>query len=84
MSPRFYGSLQVSQRIGQVAYQLQFPDNNKIDLVFYVSLLKKTIPPQTSSKSLPPMFSEDLELQVQSAQVLDICNNPYGFKVLTQ
>nr|GEY57079.1 Ty3/gypsy retrotransposon protein [Tanacetum cinerariifolium] len=40
LSKRYYGSFEVLERVGKVAYRLAIPDSNKIHLVFHVSLLK--------------------------------------------
>ncbi|XP_022841853.1 uncharacterized protein LOC111365530 [Olea europaea var. sylvestris] len=40
LSPRYYGPYQI-EKIGNVAYKLVFPNQEKIHLIFHVSLLKQ-------------------------------------------
>jgi hypothetical protein len=37
LAPKFYGSYTILKRVGQVAYQLSFPNHSKIHHVFHVS-----------------------------------------------
>lgn len=62
LSPRFYGPYQIVKCIGQVAYQLDLPPDNKVHPVFNVSLLKKVVAPAVTPQPLPKMLTEDLEL----------------------
>jgi hypothetical protein len=41
LGPKFYGSYQVLQKVGEVSYMVQLPQNARIHDVFHVSLLKK-------------------------------------------
>ncbi|KAJ1410955.1 Chromo-like domain superfamily [Sesbania bispinosa] len=77
LSPRFYGPYRVVKRVGQVAY-LQLPCESRIHPVFHVSLLKKAIGPNITPRPLPPMLSENLELQVEPVGVLAARNNHSG------
>ena len=43
LSPRYYGSYLVEQKIGKVAYKLKLPETARVHPVFHVSLLKKKI-----------------------------------------
>ena len=85
LSPRFYGPFQVFNKVGIVAYKLDFPSHIKIHPVFHVSLLKKAIGDSFQSQPLPPMLSEDQELQAYPDSVLDIRELlPGNVKVLIQ
>lgn len=41
LSPRFYGPYEITERVGKVAYKLQFPQTAQIHLIFHVSQLKR-------------------------------------------
>ncbi|KAI5408825.1 hypothetical protein KIW84_054597 [Lathyrus oleraceus] len=57
----------------------------KIHQVFHVSLLKKALALTSNQQPLPPMLSEDLELQVSPAAVSAAQNNANGLaEVLIQ
>ena len=48
LSPRYYGSYTVIQKMGKVAYKLDLPPDSQIFPIFHVSYLKKTIGEQTT------------------------------------
>ena len=43
LSPRYYGSFEVLERIGRVSYRLALPTSTRAHNVFHVSLLKKYV-----------------------------------------
>nr|KYP41568.1 hypothetical protein KK1_037051 [Cajanus cajan] len=85
LSPRFYGPYQITKQIGAVAFQLALPPESKIHPVFHVSLLKKALSPSATPQPLPPMLSEELELQVTPTAVKAVRNTTHGIaEVLIQ
>lgn len=69
LSFKFFGPFKIVDKIDEVAYKLQLPDNCLIHLVFHVSQLKQTVSPNTlASHELPyPIF------HFQVPQHLDMC-----------
>ena len=43
LKPHFYGPYKVLKRIGEVAYEIEFPKNSKIHNVFHVCRLKRVL-----------------------------------------
>lgn len=73
---KYYGPFLITQKIGKLAYKLQFPDHVKIHPVFHVSQLKKHI----GSKSIPsinlPMVTADGTIKTGPAAVLQVRQVP--------
>ena len=56
---RFYGPYKIIRKVGEVAYELDFPANNKFHNVFHMSCLKKAVGKQiVASEELPPLDDE--------------------------
>jgi hypothetical protein len=49
MSFNIYGPYRVTQRVGEVAYELELPEGSHIHSVFHVSCLKKVWGPQVTT-----------------------------------
>ena len=43
LKPPFYGPYQIIKRIGEVAYEVELPENSKIHNIFHVSRLKRVL-----------------------------------------
>ena len=56
LKPRFYGPYKIIRKVGEVAYELELPQESKIHNVFHVSSLKKTLGQHIApSTELPPL-----------------------------
>jgi len=69
LSPRYYGSYEIVEKVGEVAYKLKLPTIAEYTLSFHVSLLKPTLTADVVIQPLPEYVTEELELQVQPEKV---------------
>ena len=84
LSPRFFGSYKVLQRVGLVAYKLELPSSTSIHPVFYVSQLKQALGSNDHSQPLPSLLDANLEWLVETESVLGVCTTTHGNEVLIQ
>ena len=72
LQPRSYGPYRITRRIGEVAYKLDLPHNNRIHNVFHVSCLKKAIGQHVvPSIGLPPLDVEG-KLVLVPTEVIEV------------
>jgi hypothetical protein len=57
--------------VGEVAYQLAFPNHSKLHLVFHVSCLKKVIGTKCHTQNNLPELDEEGSIWLQPQAVLD-------------
>ncbi|GJR93397.1 ty3-gypsy retrotransposon protein [Tanacetum coccineum] len=62
LSPKYFGSYQVLERVGKVAYKLELPTTTRIHSVFHISQFKKMKNPTITRQELPAGLTEDMEL----------------------
>jgi hypothetical protein len=58
LAPKFYVSYNVLQRIGSMAYKLEFPPSSHVYLVFHVSCLNKVIGKNISIQTILAEINE--------------------------
>ena len=73
LSPQYIGPYRIVERIGEVAYRLEFPfDLDRIHDVFHVSMLCKYIPdPSHVLIEQPVEIQENLTYEEEPVQILD-------------
>lgn len=79
LDAKYYGPFEVLGKIGQAAYRLHLPPGSKIHPVFHVSQLKPVLGQNAQVNPLPTVFSDDDELVVTPAAILDTRYNDNGY-----
>jgi hypothetical protein len=59
LSPKFYGPYKVLQKIGTIAYKLEFPASSRVHPVFHVSFLNKVIGEKIPVQTILPELDEE-------------------------
>jgi hypothetical protein len=59
LSPKYYGPYKVLQKIGTMAYKLEFPASSRVHPVFHVSCLKKVIGDKIPVQTIFPELDEE-------------------------
>lgn len=72
LAPRFFGPYKVLAKIRHVVYRLQLLDSMTIHPMFHVSQLHRAIGTSLASVDIPPQLSEEFEMLVEPAAVLDL------------
>ena len=72
LNPRDIGPFEIVQRIGPVAYRLDFPEEfSRVHNVFHISMLRKYIPnPSHALEALEIELRDDLSYEEQQVQIL--------------
>jgi hypothetical protein len=74
----------VTRRVGEVAYELEFPEGSKIRNVFHVSCLKKALGQHiTTSTELPPL-DEEGQLVLVPEEVLEVWEKKLRNRVIRE
>lgn len=71
LSPNYYGTYTILNKIGEVAYRLDLPPHSWAHPIFHVSWQKRAVEDSTPIQQLPPFLFEELEMQVQPEGVVD-------------
>ena len=59
LQPKYFGPYKIIRRIGEVAYELQLPEQSKIHNVFHVSILKKQVGDKVVTQTNMPTIDEE-------------------------
>lgn len=80
---KFYGPFKVLERVGQVAYRLQLPEDASIHPVFHVSQLKKHLGKRVVPMSNLPLVGPDGQIKSEPVAVLQRRMVPRGGVAVT-
>jgi hypothetical protein len=69
--PKVYGPYTILKRVGQVDYQLAFPNHSKLHPIFHVSCLKKVIGTKCQNQINLPELDEQGSIWLQPQAFLD-------------
>ena len=72
LSPRYIGPFEIVERIGPVAYRLDFPDElSRVHNVFHISMLRKYISDPSHVLETPKIeLRDDLSYKERPVQIL--------------
>ncbi|XP_070029566.1 uncharacterized protein [Nicotiana sylvestris] len=88
LSSKYYGPYKVLQKIGSVAYYLEFPLRSQIHPIFHVSKLKKSVGPFIVPQQQPSSCNDNGRVLVQPVAILDRrivkANNAAQVNILVQ
>ena len=73
LAPKFYGPYKVLQKIGSVAYKLEFPPSSHIHPVFHVSCLKKVIGTNIRAQTILPEMDMEGSIILEPEAILNKC-----------
>ena len=72
LNPRYIGPFEIVERIGPVAYRLEFPEEfSRVHNVFHISMLREYIPDSSHVLETPEIeLRDDLSYEEQPVQIL--------------
>jgi hypothetical protein len=71
LSPKYYGPYNVIQKIGTIAYKLEFPASSRVHPIFHVSCLKKVIGDKIPVQSIFPELDEEGKIMLDPEAITD-------------
>ena len=71
LSPKYYGTYKVLQKIGSMAYKLELPASLRVHLASHVSCLKKVIGENILVKTILPELDEEGKMILEPEAVME-------------
>jgi hypothetical protein len=71
LSPKYYGSYKVLQKIGTMTYKLEVPASSRVHPVFHVSCLKKVIGDKIPVQTILPELDEEGKFILEPEAITD-------------
>jgi hypothetical protein len=71
LSPKYYGPYKLLQKIGTMAYKLEFPASSQVHPVFHVSYLKKVIGDNILVQIILPELDEEGKIILDPESITD-------------
>jgi hypothetical protein len=71
LSPKYYGPYKVLQKIGTMAYKLDFPTSSQVHPVFHVSCLQKVIGDKIPVQTILPEIDEEEKIILEPEAITD-------------
>jgi hypothetical protein len=71
LSPKYYGPYKVLQKIGTMAYKLEFPSSSRVHPIFHVSFLKKVIRDNILVQTILPELDEEGKIILDPESITD-------------
>ena len=71
LSPKYYGSYKVLQKIAAMAYKLELPASSRVPRVFHVSCLNKVIGDKLPIQTILLEFDEEGKIILEPEEVIE-------------
>jgi hypothetical protein len=71
LSPKYYGPYKVLQKIGTMAYKLEFPTSSRVHPVFHVSCLNKVIGDKILVQTIFPELDKEGKIILEPEAITD-------------
>ena len=84
LAPKYYGSYEVLQKIGSMAYKLEPPATSWVHPIFHVSCLKKVIGDNIPIKTLFPKLDEEGKVILEPEKISETRTKRLRNRVITE
>ena len=72
LSPKYYGTYKVLQKIGSMACKLELPASSRVHPIFHVSYLKKVIGDKLPVQMILPELDEEGKIILKLEEITEI------------